>query len=300
MKKFKSASEIRKAIVEIRKTGKKIGFVPTMGALHEGHISLVKMAGSVSDMVVSSIFVNPVQFGEGEDFEKYPRDEGRDCEILRENGCDLVFIPDASDLFSGSRRIGISIDGLADNLCGYSRPGHFEGVLLIVAKLFNILTPDFAFFGQKDAQQALIIQRMAADLDFPVRIMIGPTVREEDGLALSSRNIYLSMADRQRATGMIIGLREAFSRARGGERDSSVLKDIVTGRMKDSGFEIDYVEIVDAESLRPVGKTDGTVLMAAAGHLSGTRLIDNIVFRISADRVEEVLPEFHRWSRYEE
>ena len=297
MKKVKSASEIHRLIFERRKAGKTIGFVPTMGGLHEGHVSLLKRARELSEFVVSSIFINPVQFGLGEDFSEYPRDEEGDCRILEENGCDLVFLPDTSDLFFDSKKIGISIDGLTDHLCGSSRPGHFEGVLLIVAKLFNIVTPDMAFFGQKDAQQAVIIQRMTAELDFPVKIILCPTIREEDGLAMSSRNLYLSKEDRAAAAGLITGLRDAFAEAGNGERDPSVLKNLVEGRMKASGFEPDYVEIVRAGSLDPVEKIEGMVLMAAAGYLSGTRLIDNIAFRTTGKKVEEILLEFPEWSR---
>ena len=297
MKKVKSASEIRRLIFESKKAGKTIGFVPTMGGLHAGHASLLKRARELSDLVVTSIFVNPEQFGPGEDFSEYPRDEEGDSRILEENGCDLVFLPEASEIFFDSKKIGISIDRLTDHLCGSSRPGHFEGVLLIVAKLFNIVTPDMAFFGQKDAQQAVIIQRMVAELDFPVKIVLCSTVREEDGLAMSSRNLYLSKQDRMSAAGMIAGLREAFAEADNGERDPSVLKNLIGGRMNASGFEPDYIEIVRAGSLDPVEKIEGTVLMAAAGYLSGTRLIDNITFRTVGKRVEEVLFEFPEWSR---
>ncbi len=299
MKKVKSASEIRRLIDERRKAGDSIGFVPTMGGLHAGHLSLLKRAVQLSDVVVASIFVNPVQFGPGEDFGEYPRDEDGDCRMLEENGCDLVFLPDVSEIFFDPKKIGISIDGLADHLCGRSRPGHFEGVLLIVAKLFNIISPDLAVFGQKDAQQAVIIQRMAAELDFPVKIVVSPTVREDDGLAMSSRNRYLSPEDRESATGLIAGLREAFAEASGGERDPAVLKGTVERRMTGSGFRPDYVEIVDAGSLEPVDTVDGRVLMAAAGHLAGTRLIDNIAFEVDGKSVREVLLEFPEWRRYD-
>ena len=285
--------------MESRKAGGSVGFVPTMGALHEGHISLVRLARKMSDLVVVSVFVNPVQFGPAEDFVRYPRNEKEDCDILQKIGCDLVFIPDAADIYTESDSIRISVSGLSDRLCGASRPGHFEGVLLIVAKLFNIVLPDMAFFGQKDAQQAVIIQRMVADLDFPVRVVLGPTARELDGLAMSSRNGHLSEADRRKAPGMYRGLREAFEAACGGERNAAVLKGIIRNSMEDSGFHVGYTEIVRGENLVPVEKIEGIVLMAAAGRLSDTRLIDNIAIRVDKRKVEEVLLEFPDWSRYE-
>jgi pantoate--beta-alanine ligase len=193
----------------------------------------------------------------------------------------------------------VSIRGLGDRLCGASRPGHFDGVLLVVAKLFNIIAPDHAFFGQKDAQQAVIIQRMAADLDFPVRIFLGPTVREEDGLAMSSRNRYLVAEERENAPAMRRGLLEAAEKVKAGERDAAAITGIVSAAMKEAGFEIDYVEMVDGGTLQPAPSAEGTVLLAAAGKLGTTRLIDNIALRITPEGVTETLLEFPEWSRYE-
>ncbi|MBN1163137.1 MAG: pantoate--beta-alanine ligase, partial [Candidatus Krumholzibacteriota bacterium] len=213
MRKTKTPAEIREILREIKRSEKVTGLVPTMGALHQGHLSLVRMARERCDYVIVSIFVNPKQFGPKEDFDLYPRTLDKDIEILEKLGVDLLFIPGAEDIYSSAGRTGISIKELAGHLCGASRPGHFQGVMLVVAKLFNIIDPGYAFFGQKDAQQAVIIQRMAADLDFPVKIIVGPTVREDDGLALSSRNRYLKGRQRESAPALFRGLEEARRQA---------------------------------------------------------------------------------------
>ena len=299
MKKATSPAEAAKALAEVRRKGLTIGLVPTMGALHEGHVSLVRMSLERSGFTVVSLFVNPKQFGEGEDLDRYPRTEEEDTRILEELGCDLLFMPEKDSLYSGADSTAVSVSGLGDRLCGASRPGHFDGVLLVVAKLFNIIGPDFAFFGQKDAQQAVIIQRMAADLDFPVRICLGPTVREEDGLAMSSRNRYLTEQERKNAPAMRRGLLKAAEAIRNGGRDASRLKGTVTASMTEGGFEIDYVEMVDGRTLRPLERADGTVLLAAAGRLGTTRLIDNIALKVTSEGATETLLEFPEWSRYE-
>jgi pantoate--beta-alanine ligase len=299
MKKATSAAEAAKILAEVRRNGLSIGLVPTMGALHEGHVSLVKMSLERSDYTVVSLFVNPKQFGEGEDLDKYPRTEQQDAAILEELGCDMLFMPEKKALYSRSDSTSVSISNLGDYLCGASRPGHFDGVLLVVAKLFNIIGPDFAFFGQKDAQQAVIIQRMVADLDFPVRIFLGPTVREKDGLAMSSRNRYLTEQERKNAPAMRTGLLKAAEAVRNGERDVSILKDIVTASMTEGWFEIDYIEVVDGGTLQPVLSVEGTVLLAAAGKMGTTRLIDNIALKVTPDGAAETLLEFPEWSRYE-
>ncbi len=299
MKKATSLTEAAGILAEVRRKGLSIGLVPTMGALHEGHISLVKMSLARSGYTAVSIFVNPKQFGEGEDLDEYPRTEDKDAALLEELGCDLLFMPGPGSLYSDSDRTSVSLSGLGDYLCGADRPGHFDGVLLVVSKLFNIIRPDYAFFGQKDAQQAVIIQRMAADLDFPVRIFLGPTVREKDGLAMSSRNRYLSREERAKAPKMREGLLAAAGAIEKGERDASALKDIVTASMDAGGFEIDYVECVDGGTLQPLQSVDGTVLLAAAGKLGATRLIDNIAMEVGRDGVVETLLEFPEWSRYE-
>ena len=299
MKKATSVAEAGQILAAVRRKGLSTGLVPTMGALHEGHLSLVRMSLGRSDCTIVSIFVNPKQFGEGEDLDTYPRVEERDSELLEELGCDLLFIPGPGSLYSGSDGTSVSVSGLGDHLCGATRPGHFEGVLLIVAKLFNIIRPDYAFFGQKDAQQAVMIQRMAYDLDFPARIFLGPTVREDDGLAMSSRNRYLTEEERADAPAMRAGLLAAADAIVKGERDAAVVKKIVTSSMDEGGFDIDYVDIVDGRTLQPVSRADGTVLLAAAGKLGSTRLIDNIAMNVGPDGAAETLLEFPEWSRYE-
>jgi pantoate--beta-alanine ligase len=299
MKKATSPAEARRIITEVKREGRSIGLVPTMGALHDGHLSLVRIALERSDFTVVSLFVNPKQFGEGEDLDKYPRTEEEDAHMLEELGVDLLFMPPTDSLYSGSDATSVTIKGLGDHLCGASRPGHFDGVLLVVAKLFNITAPDYAFFGQKDAQQAVIVQRMAADLDFPLRIYLAPTVREEDGLAMSSRNRYLTAEERDNAPAMRNGLLAAAESIKNGEKNATIIKEMVSARMKEGGFEIDYVEMVDGETLQPAEAAEGTVLLAVAGKLGSTRLIDNIALRITSEGVSETLLEFPEWSRYE-
>jgi len=261
-------------------------------------MSLVRLGRERTSYMVASIFVNPKQFGPREDFGRYPRDEAGDAAILGEAGCDLLFAPSERDLYSSDDRTRISVGGFDEFLCGSSRPGHFNGVALVVAKLFNIVQPDEAYFGQKDAQQAVIIQRMAADLDVPVRIVVGPTVREDDGLAMSSRNIYLGAEERGRAVALYESLVAARKALEEGERAPEAVKRIMISRLSRSELVIDYAEVVDAATLRPVGEVDGLVLIAVAARLGGTRLIDNIVLRVSRDRVEEARLEFPEWSRY--
>jgi len=289
---------VRGLVGEARRNGRSIGFVPTMGALHEGHMSLVRLGLERTSYMVVSIFVNPKQFGPREDYGRYPRDEAGDAALLEDAGCDLLFAPSERDLYSRDDRTRVSVGMLDEFLCGASRPGHFDGVALVVAKLFNIVQPDEAYFGQKDAQQAVIIQRMAADLDFPVRIVIGPTVREEDGLAMSSRNAYLSERGRERAVALYEALMEAKEAIRGGERAPEAVKRIMVSRLTRSELEIDYAEVVDAAALRPVAAIEGLVLIAVAARLGRTRLIDNIVLRVTPDGVEEARLEFPEWSRY--
>ncbi|MCK4236978.1 MAG: pantoate--beta-alanine ligase [Candidatus Krumholzibacteria bacterium] len=298
MKKAQTQAEVHGFLRGVRQAGKRVGFVPTMGSLHEGHRSLVRLARESTDFVVVSIFVNPKQFGPSEDFKRYPRDEERDIEILEELGCDLLFLPTSEDIYSSCDRTKIEVEGLSEVLCGDSRPGHFEGVVLVVAKLFNIVCPDEAFLGQKDAQQAVIIQRMAADLDFPVRIVIGPTVREADGLAMSSRNACLSGDERKRASTLYKALVDTRRKIEQGARDPEELKSMMRRTIEGAGFEIDYVEIADGATLEHSREIEGILLLAVAGRLGGTRLIDNIALKVSGSEVEEVLLQFPEWSRY--
>ena len=290
---------VRERVAAARGGGLSIGFVPTMGALHDGHLSLVRLGLERTSYMAVSIFVNPKQFGPKEDYARYPRDEEIDAALLEKAGCDLLFAPSERDLYSSGDRTRITVGGLDEFLCGSSRPGHFNGVALVVAKLFNIVQPDEAYFGQKDAQQAVIIQRMAADLDFPVRIVVGPTVREDDGLAMSSRNAYLSADERGRAVALYEALTAARKAVEEGERVPEALKRLMISRLSRSELDIDYAEVVDAATMRPVATVDGLVLVAVAARLGETRLIDNIVLRVSPGGVEEARLEFPEWSRYE-
>jgi pantoate--beta-alanine ligase len=269
-----------------------------MGALHEGHASLVRMARARTGFVVASIFVNPKQFGPREDLARYPRTFEADRALLADLGCDLLFHPEPSALYSPADRTRVSVEGISDVLCGASRHGHFQGVALIVAKLFNIVGPDEAFFGQKDAQQALVIQRMASDLDFPVAIRLGPTVREADGLAMSSRNRYLGPEDRARAAALYAGLSMARSMIEAGERDPAPVAAAMREQMRAAGFEVEYAVAVAGATLGRLDRIEGTVLLACAGRLGGTRLIDNVALRVSGGTVEEIVLEFPGWSRY--
>ncbi len=298
MKTVTTPRGVRENIGTVKSGGARVGLVPTMGALHEGHASLVRLARQRVEYVAVSIFVNPMQFGPKEDLARYPRDVERDARFLEGLGCDLLFFPSEKDVYSPADRTRILVEGLSDVLCGASRPGHFGGVALIVAKLFNIVLPDEAYFGQKDAQQAVIIQRMAADLDFPVRIVLGSTVREADGLAMSSRNVYLKPDARKRAPAMYGVLRTAKRRIEEGERNPEPLIAEMRHAMGEAGFDVDYASIVEGPSLKPVEVIRGAVLLACAGTIDGIRLIDNIALTVSGSRVEEVLLEFPQWSRY--
>jgi pantoate--beta-alanine ligase len=293
-----TAREVREAVDRAKRSGALVGFVPTMGALHEGHASLVRMARSRTGFVAASIFVNPKQFGPKEDLARYPRAFDRDRRMLEDLGCDLLFHPDERDLYSPADRTRIAVEGLSDVLCGATRTGHFNGVALVVAKLFNIVRPDEAYFGQKDAQQAVVVQRMTADLDFPVRIVLGPTVREADGLAMSSRNGYLDPTARAKAPALYRALRVAKERIEGGERNPAPIIAMMMETIREAGFDVEYACIVDGGTLRTLERIGGTALIACAGRIGGTRLIDNIALRVSGVHVEEILLAFPEWSRY--
>ena len=265
---------------DLRADGKRIGFVPTMGALHEGHLSLMGRAREMCDTVVASIFVNPAQFGPNEDFEQYPRDLARDAELAFTRGVDFIFAPAPDDMYPKRFATYVTVERLSERLEGASRPGHFRGVTTVVNKLFNILHPHFAFFGRKDAQQVIIIKRMVRELAMDVEIVVGPTVREEDGLALSSRNAYLSTEERKAAT----VLRRALERCRtlynGGERDSARLIASMRSTIEAEPLAlIDYLALTDTERLEPVETVpiDSPTLVSMAVLIGATRLIDNIV-----------------------
>jgi pantoate--beta-alanine ligase len=273
-----SPAEMQKAALELRRRGRKICLVPTMGFLHEGHISLVKIARRESDVVILSIFVNPLQFGPKEDLVKYPRDFERDCELCRRNGVDIVFNPSARNMYPSGFSMYVDENDLSKRLCGASRPGHFSGVLTVAGKLFNIVLPDVTVFGQKDAQQAILIQRMIQNLDFPVRMIVAPIVREKDGLAMSSRNVYLGAAGRRDALCLSAALKLARKLYRSGERDCAVVKDAMRGLISNAkSARIDYIEIVDGNSIKPIKKIGrGNILLAMAVRIGKTRLIDNL------------------------
>lgn len=272
--------ELREALAGPRRSGRTIGLVPTMGSLHAGHVVLLESARAGSDVVVMSLFVNPAQFGPGEDFERYPRDRGRDERIAAAAGVDLIYAPVVEEVYPEGFATTVEVGGLTEVLCGDPArrgPEHFRGVTTVVAKLFNSVGPDVAYFGQKDAQQAVVIGRMIADLDFAVRIEVVPTVREPDGLALSSRNAYLEPADRERATTLHAALSAASAAARPGA-ETAVAVAVARRVLAEAGIEPEYIEARDAERLEPAETFNGRpVLLALAARLGGARLIDNVI-----------------------
>jgi pantoate--beta-alanine ligase len=274
------AGEMHEAMREERSRNRRIGFIPTMGSLHEGHLSLVRESVRQTDVTVVSIFVNPTQFGPREDFNEYPRDTDRDTEILKSEKVDYLFLPDREEMYSKEYKTYVEVHSLQDKLCGRSRPDHFRGVCTVVLKLFNVVDPDIAFFGQKDAQQAIILKRMVQDLNLGVKIEIMPIVREKDGLALSSRNINLNTEERRAALVLSKSLEEARRIVMNGERDPEQ----IVGRMKEmiaaeTLAKIDYVEIVDTENLDPVKKIEKEALAALAVFVGKVRLIDNTILQ---------------------
>ena len=272
---------LRQAVAAARCAGQTIGFVPTMGALHAGHVSLIDAARAADGFVVVSLFVNPTQFGPKEDFSRYPRPLERDLELCAGAGVDLVFTPDAATMYPPGFRTSIEVEELADVLDGASRPGHFRGVATVVLKLFNLVQPDSAYFGQKDAQQVRILQQMVRDLDVPVEVVVRPTVREPDGLALSSRNQYLDANQRREATALNRALAEAEAAVRAGERDAARLERTMAERIAATpGAALDYAVAVDADTLKPVTPLKRTILLALAVKFGATRLIDNRVVTV--------------------
>ena len=263
---------------EGRREGKRIGLVPTMGCLHEGHLSLIRLARERTDGVVVSIFVNPTQFGPGEDFEKYPRTFERDQELVEQAGGEVIFAPRVEEMYPPGFCTSVNVARLTEGLCGASRPDHFRGVTTVVAKLLCAVKPHVAVFGQKDFQQAAVIQRMVRDLNLDVEIVAAPTVREADGLALSSRNAYLSPSERREARVLFHSLEKARERVRAGEREvSKIMKAMKSEILARPTARIDYIEMVDAETLEPVTRVEGRVLVALAVRIGKTRLIDNVV-----------------------
>ena len=282
MKICRTIEEMQAASRAARLGGLRLGFVPTMGALHEGHLSLVREANAQCDAVAVSIFVNPLQFGPTEDLAKYPRTFERDCELLEKESVDLLFAPTPEEMYPEKAITYVTVEGMSERLCGRSRPGHFRGVTTVVAKLFNIVEPDLAFFGQKDAAQAAILRRMVRDLDFAVEVVVCPIVRDADGLALSSRNAYLNEAQRKSALVLHRALGEVEKQFKRGERDAAKL--IESGKRviaEESGARLDYLEVVDPGTLEPVVQIEGSALVAVAAFVGTTRLIDNVVLGAS-------------------
>jgi pantoate--beta-alanine ligase len=270
----RSVPELRAQVHSWRQEGLQIGFVPTMGALHPGHISLVRAALAACDRVVASIFVNPTQFGVGEDYERYPRNEAADLAALDAAGCHLLYAPGVADMYPEGFATSVTVAGLTEGLCGAVRPGHFSGVATVVAKLLNQVQADAAFFGEKDYQQLLTIRRMATDLDLPVEIVGVPTLREPDGLAMSSRNAYLA-ADERRIAAVFPAVLAAAVEQLAGEAAAPVLARTRTA-LEAAGFSVDYVELRDASTLVPVGRVDADARLLGAVRIGRTRLIDNM------------------------
>ncbi len=275
---FESIAPLRQALAEIRRTGAVIGFVPTMGALHAGHGRLIEQARKESGCVVVSIFVNPIQFNREDDYQRYPRTLARDVEICEELGADIVFAPAIEEMYPAPQSTFVEVAGVTEHLCGKFRPGHFRGVATVVTKLFNIVQPDRAYFGEKDAQQVAVIRRMIRDLNMPVTLVEAPTVREPDGLALSSRNLHLNADERRIAPALYRALKAGEKSIAGGAADPEEVKRQMRAVLDEQPeIRIEYLEIVDPDEMQPVDRIAGPVRIAAAVWLGSTRLIDNIL-----------------------
>ena len=280
MQVIRTIAEIREVIRNAKRAGHSVGLVPTMGALHTGHGRLIDQGRAEYDLLVVSIFVNPLQFGPNEDYERYPRCLNDDLEFCENHRVDLVFCPDTKELYPNAQKTYVEVEEIPRELCGRFRPGHFRGVATVVLKLFNIVLPDRAYFGEKDAQQLRVIQQMTADLNLPVEIVAVPTVREPDGLAVSSRNRYLNPEQRQSATVLYRALNAAFQQLCAGERDAA--KVVAAGQAvlaEEPGVREEYLEVVDAESMIPVKTITGPVRIAGAVWVANTRLIDNLYWK---------------------
>lgn len=283
MKVVDSISRMSTLVKILKKEGKSVGFVPTMGYLHEGHLSLVRTAKKHTDIVMMSIFVNPIQFGPGEDIDKYPRDFKHDEQMAQSAGVDVLFYPSVKDMYPAGYSTYVNVESLTENLCGRSRPGHFKGVATVVAKLFGIMKPDLAYFGQKDAQQAIIIKKMVEDLNMGVEIKVLPTMREADGLAMSSRNTYLSSSEREDAAILYQSLEKAEYLIKKGERDAKKIVKAMESVIKEKPTaKIDYISIVDTKNLKDADVIAGEVLIALAVFVGKTRLIDNIILKLDS------------------
>jgi pantoate--beta-alanine ligase len=284
MRTIQHVADMQSTALRFHREGRRIGFVPTMGFLHEGHLSLIRAAKQATDVTVVSIFVNPIQFGPTEDLARYPRSPEKDSDLCRKAGTDILFLPDANGMYAGDHSVYVEETHLSTGLCGAARPGHFRGVATIVAKLFNIVQPDVAVFGQKDAQQARVIEQMVRDLNFPVQIIVAPTVRETGGLAMSSRNSYLSHGEREQALCISRSLNLAVNMAGEGIVETATIKqrmgDVIG---EEPSVRVEYIETVDYETLKPVQRIEGKTLVTVAVRIGKTRLIDNAVIDPRAD-----------------
>jgi pantoate--beta-alanine ligase len=283
MRTVRTVRELREALAGERRAERSIGLVPTMGGFHAGHLSLMRRARDDCDVVVVSLFVNPAQFGPNEDFEAYPRDEARDAELAEAEGVDLLFTPALAEVYPDGFATTVFVGGLTDVLCGDPArrgPEHFAGVTTVVTKLFNMVAPDVAYFGQKDAQQALVIRKLVRDLDMPVRIEVCPTVRDPDGLALSSRNAYLSAPERERALGLSRALRAAEERVASGVLESGVVLAAARAELERAGVDPEYLELRSTHDLSEVERVNGSTLLAVAARVGRARLIDNAILEV--------------------
>ena len=277
----KKINDVRNLVKEWKRQGLTIGYVPTMGALHEGHESLIKRAVDENDKVIVSVFVNPTQFGPNEDYDSYPRNIEKDLELCKNAGASAVFNPESSEMYFENKSTSVSVSGLTDVLCGAKRPGHFDGVCLVVSKFFNIVKPDRAYFGQKDAQQVAVLKRMVRDLSIDVEIVPCPIIREMDGLAKSSRNTYLNGDERKAALVLSRSLNLAKDLLDKGERDANKIREVIINEInKEPLSKIDYVEIVDSEDLTNVNIIKKNVLIPIAIYIGKTRLIDNFTYEV--------------------
>ncbi|MFH2054500.1 MAG: pantoate--beta-alanine ligase [bacterium] len=280
MRLIRSARTMQNSVRRMRQSGKKIALVPTMGALHEGHLALVRRARRQADVVVVSIFVNPTQFAPREDLAKYPRDLARDKKLLAGEGVDLIFAPSAAEIYPPDFDTDVVPGDLASRLEGKFRPDHFRGVATVVLKLFNIVQPDLAVFGRKDLQQSVVIKRMVVDLNLPVNVLVAPTVRDRDGLALSSRNAYLSVDARQRALAISGALRSAREQIAGGERSATRIRTLIRKRLEGVGAVIDYISVAEPQRLTELTRIKGEVAISLACTIEGVRLIDNVTMKV--------------------
>jgi pantoate--beta-alanine ligase len=280
MRTLRTVRELREALAPERRAGRTIGLVPTMGAFHEGHLSLIRRARRDCDVVVVSLFINPTQFAPTEDLDAYPRDEQRDAALAEAEAVDLLFAPPVEEVYPDGFATTVTVGGITEMLEGHPTrrgPGHFAGVTTVVTKLFNMAGPDIAYFGQKDAQQALVLRRLVRDLDIPVRIEVCPTVRDPDGLALSSRNAYLSESEREQALALSRALRAAGAAVEAGERDAEAVLRIARAELDGAGIEPEYLELRSTTDLTPVERVNGSTLLAVAARVGRARLIDNVV-----------------------